>query len=103
MNSQVDNDNRFNKASQLNMSSSKKKPKLSPKKLSDFKGHAPIIEVTKHPKDPADTLATKVFMDLYSDENGFTCPRCGLVITDGDKAVIHLAEEMNKALASLSR
>lgn len=77
--------------------------KLRPRKLSDFKGQPPAIEVTKHPKDHADTLATKVFMDLYSDENGFTCPRCGVVIKDGDKAVIHLAEEMNKALARLSR
>ncbi|GAH77585.1 unnamed protein product [marine sediment metagenome] len=77
--------------------------KFRPSKLSDFKGHAPSIQVTKHPKDPADALATKVFMVSFSDLNGFTCPKCGLVFTDGDKAVIHLAEEMNKSLARLMR
>jgi len=79
-----------------------KKPK-KPKRLADFKGNPPSVQAVKKANDQADVLATKVLMDLYSDEDGFHCPRCGVTITDGDKAVIHLAEEINKALASLGR
>jgi len=74
-----------------------------PTKLTDFKGMPPSVRVTKHPKDEADRAATKVLMDLYSDEDGFHCPRCGETITDGDKAVAHLAEEINKAMARLGK
>ena len=79
-----------------------KKPK-KPKSLADFKGNPPSVQAVKRAKDQADVLATKVLMDLYCQEDGFHCPRCGVVIPDGDKAVIHLAMEINKALASLAR
>ncbi|GAI83195.1 unnamed protein product, partial [marine sediment metagenome] len=34
---------------------------------------------------------------------GFHCPRCGVVITDPEKAIYHLAEEINKALDHLGK
>ncbi len=74
-----------------------------PTRLADFKGKPPKVRVTKHPKDEADIAATKVFMDLYTQDDGFHCPSCGVVITDGDKAVAHLAEEINKALDHLGK
>ncbi|KKN21792.1 hypothetical protein LCGC14_0921720 [marine sediment metagenome] len=84
------------------MKEKEKKPK-KPKRLADFKGNPPGVQVVKHAKDQADVLATKVLMDLYSDKDGFHCPRCGVTITDGDKAVIHLAEEINEGLARLGK
>lgn len=70
---------------------------------SDFRGDPPRVKATKHAKDEADIFATKVLMDLYTQDDGFHCPRCGEVITDGDKAVSHLGEEINKALAKLGK
>ncbi len=80
-----------------------KKGEKKPTRLTDFKGKSPRVGITKHPKDEADVAATKVFMDLYTQDDGFHCPRCEVVITDGDKAVAHLAEEMNKALVHLGK
>lgn len=74
-----------------------------PPKLTDFKGQPLRVTPTKVPKDEGDRAATKILMDLYSDKDGFHCPRCGVTITDGDKAVAHLSEEINKALAHLSK
>jgi len=71
--------------------------------MKDFKGNAPRVRITKHPKDEADVASTKILMDLYTQEDGFHCPRCGVVINDGDKAVAHLGEEINKALATLGK
>ena len=76
---------------------------MAEKKLTDFKGEAVRVSVTKEPKDEGDIEATKVLMDLYSDDEGFHCPRCGEVITNGDLAVAHLAMEINKALGQLGR
>ncbi len=78
-------------------------PSQPPSTLKGFKGKSPMVRITKHPKDEADVLATKVLMDLYTQDDGFHCPRCGAVITDGDKAVAHLAEEINKGLAHISK
>ncbi len=77
--------------------------KRPPSRPLDGKGKSPSVIPTKKPKDEADREATKVLMDLYSDEEGFHCPKCGVTITNGDKAVLHLAEEINKALAHLKR
>jgi len=72
-------------------------------KLTDFKGKPTGIEVSRDCQDEADIHATKAFLELYTQPDGFHCPRCGVVITNAEKAVYHLAEEMNKALAHLSR
>jgi len=76
---------------------------MRPKSLASFKGKSPQVRVTKHPKNEADVAATKVLMDLYTQDDGFHCPRCGVVITNGDQAVAHLGEEINKALAQLGK
>ena len=74
-----------------------------PQKLTDFKGHPATVKATKERKDEADVLATKTLMELYNQEDGWHCPKCGVVITDGDLAVAHLADEINTALAHLGR
>ena len=74
-----------------------------PIKLTDFKGNPPRVEVSRDCKDEADIAATKGLLDLYTQPDGFHCPRCGVVITDIEEAVNHLAEEINKALAHLKR
>jgi len=79
------------------------KKEKKPPKLTDFKGHPPTVRATKERKDEADALATKTLMDLYTQEDGWHCPKCGLVFTDGDLAVAHLADEINSALAYLGR
>ncbi|GAH69017.1 unnamed protein product [marine sediment metagenome] len=74
-----------------------------PTKITDFKGKALRIEVSREPKDEADVAATKAFLELYTQDDGFHCPRCGVVITNPEEAVYHLADEMNKALAHISK
>ena len=74
-----------------------------PTKLADFKGHPPRVSVTKDAKDESDKMATKSLIELYTQDDGWHCPRCGEVFTDGDLAVSHLAEEINNALDKLGR
>jgi len=74
-----------------------------PIKLTDFKGNPPRVEVDRGCKDEADISATKGLLDLYTQPDGFHCPRCGVIIKDIEEAVNHLAEEINKALAHLKR
>ena len=75
----------------------------SPPKLTDFKAKPPRVEVTRDSKDEADMAATKGLLELYTQPDGFHCPRCGVVITNVEEAVYHLAEEINKALDHLGR
>jgi uncharacterized C2H2 Zn-finger protein len=74
-----------------------------PTGLADFKGKPPRVEVTREPKDEADILATKALIQQYTQDDGFHCPACGEVFKDPEKAVYHLAEEINKALDHLSQ
>ena len=69
---------------------------------SDFKGRMPRIEVTTESTDEADSIATQGLIELYTQPDGFHCPRCDFTTSKPDEAVAHLAEEMNKALAHLS-
>jgi len=78
-----------------------KKPE--PTSLRDFKAKPTRVEVTRDSKDEADIAATKAMLDRYTQPDGFHCPRCGVVITDIEEAVNHLAEEINKALDHLGR
>jgi len=70
-------------------------------KLTDFKGKPLSVEATRACKDEADIAATKGLLELYTQDDGFHCPRCGEVITNPEDAVNHMAEEINKALALL--
>jgi len=80
--------------------STDKKP---PPKLTDFKGRPPCVEVTRKGTDMADMAATRGLLELFTQPDGFHCPRCGVVITNPEEAVNHLAEEINKALARLGK
>ena len=71
--------------------------------MRDFKGKSVSIEATRACKDEADIAATRGLLELYTQDDGFHCPRCNLVITNPEEAVYHLAEEMNKALAHLAK
>jgi len=69
-----------------------------PSHLTDFKGNAPRVRITREPKDEADRVATQALLLAYTDKDGFRCPKCGVVITNPDEAVEHLGEEINKTL-----
>jgi len=73
-----------------------------PTKLTDFKGQPPRVTPTRKPKDPGDLEATRSLILTYSDNDGFHCPMCKVVIKDLDQAVIHLGEEINKAFEKIS-
>ncbi len=74
-----------------------------PTSLADFKGKPPRVSVTREPKDEADVVITKAFLQQYTQDDGFHCPACGVVIKNPEQAVYHLAEEINKALDHLGR
>jgi len=76
---------------------------IPPVKITDFKGKPARVEATRDCKDEADIAATKGFLELYTQPDGFHCPRCGVVITNPEDAVYHLAEEINKALDHLTK
>ncbi|MBA7693497.1 hypothetical protein ES703_102080 [subsurface metagenome] len=78
-------------------------PPKTPTSIADFKGKPPRVEVTREPKDEADILATKSLIEQYTQDDGFHCPACGVVINNPEKAVYHLAEEINKALDNLGK
>ena len=69
-----------------------------PTSITDFKAKLPRVRFTREPKDEADIIATKALIEQYSDQDGFHCPRCELVIKDIEEAIKHLGEEINKTL-----
>jgi len=70
----------------------------APTRLADFKTNPPRVEVTKVPKDDADVAITNALIERYTQPDGFHCPRCGEIFTNAEKAVEHMADEINKAL-----
>jgi len=74
-----------------------------PSKLTDFKGKTPRVTFTHQAKDEADLIVTQELIKLYTQEDGFHCPKCGVVIKDLDDAVYHLGEEINKTLEELEQ
>jgi len=69
--------------------------------LRQFRGNPPEVTITNKVEDEADVAATKLLLESHSKDGVFHCPRCGVVITDPEKAIEHLADEINKAMASL--
>jgi len=61
------------------------------------------VAVTKEPSDNADVYATAQLLELYTEKGLFSCPRCPFTTTDQEKAVYHLAEEINNALTHLGK
>jgi len=74
-----------------------------PTNIADLKGKPPGVTVTTQGGDEADYVGTLALLELYTQEDGFHCPRCGVVIKKPEEAINHLAEEINKALAHLGR
>jgi len=74
-----------------------------PTSLADFKGKLPGVTVTTQAGDEADRVATLALLNLYTQEDGFHCPKCGVVIKNPEEAVNHLAEEINKSIAQLGK
>ena len=72
-----------------------------PTSLDAFKGKPPRVSVTHDPQDEADIAATQLLLQLYTQDDGFHCPQCGVIITSPEQAIYHLAEEINKTLDAL--
>lgn len=70
--------------------------------LRQFRGNPPEVTVTDHVEDEADAAATKLLLESYTQNGAFHCPRCGVVITDPELAIKHLADEINESMASLA-
>lgn len=71
--------------------------------LGDIKGMSIKVAVTKEQADNADIYATSQLLEVYTEEGLFSCPRCPFTTTDQEKAVNHLAEEINKALTHIGK
>lgn len=63
---------------------------------------AGVRKVKAKPDDP-DAIATQVLLEAYSDKDGFHCPWCKVTITDGEEAVQHLADEINRVFRDLAK
>lgn len=72
-----------------------------PRSVADITANPPRVNVSQGSGHEADAAATKALLDAYTKEDGFHCPRCGVVITNPEKAIEHLADEINQAFASL--
>lgn len=70
-------------------------------RTADLKAKPPRVSVCRDSGQEADATATKALLEAYTKEDGFHCPRCGLVIPNPEKAIEHLADEINQAFASL--
>jgi len=81
----------------------KKIMQQEPKSLADIKANPPTVSVSKTEKSEADIAGTKMLLEQYTEDDGFHCPRCGVVIKDPEEAIYHLAEEINKAFESLPK
>ncbi|MBA7610690.1 hypothetical protein ES703_17902 [subsurface metagenome] len=76
------------------------KPPIS---LAQNQSRPPGVTVTTENKEQADSVATQGLLAFYTQDDGFHCPKCGVVINNPEEAVNHLAEEINKALALLGK
>ncbi len=72
-----------------------------PRSSSDIKATQPRVSICRESGHEADAAGTRALLDAYTKEDGFHCPRCGAVITNPDKAIEHLADEINRAFLSL--
>jgi hypothetical protein len=67
-------------------------------------GGSPLgVKVVKAEPDHPDTMATRLLLEAYSDKDGFHCPWCKTTIGDGQEAVQHLADEINKAFRDYAK
>jgi hypothetical protein len=61
-------------------------------------GTMPMVRIGQAPPNAADETATRLLLEAYTTKDGFRCPKCGEVITDPNKAIDHLKEEINSAI-----
>lgn len=54
-------------------------------------------------KESPDVTATMLLLQVYTDEKGFHCPKCGIIIPAMEQAVEHMAKEINTGLDSLAK
>lgn len=78
-------------------------PKKPPTNLADIKAKPPRVSVTHEPKDEGDIAATQLLLQIYTQDDGFHCPRCPFTTSNPEEAVYHLAEEINKTLDALGK
>jgi len=64
--------------------------------------HLPRVTATRGSKSEDDILATQMLLDAYQSKDGWKCPRCPYITTDADDFIFHLADEINKSIASLA-
>ncbi|MBA7537373.1 hypothetical protein ES705_29640 [subsurface metagenome] len=75
----------------------------APPTITDLPGQPLGVRVDTQAKDEGDSIATLALLNLYTQQDGFHCPRCGVIIKKPEEAINHLAEEINKSLASLGK
>ena len=68
-----------------------------PTSMDDFKGKPPRVSASKEGIDEADLEATRAMLQQYTQDDGFHCPRCGVVIVVPEEAIYHLAKEESAA------
>jgi len=79
------------------------KPPLAPKTPATGKAaHQLRVSVGTAEQSEQDAMATKGLIEAYQTKDGFKCPRCPATFTNPDDFINHLAEEINKSLASLT-
>lgn len=74
-----------------------------PTTVPNFKTDPPGVTVTTQAGDEGDRVATLALLNHYTQQDGFHCPRCGVIINNPEQAINHLAEEINKCLAMLGK
>lgn len=80
------------------------KPPLPTETLATGKSaHQLRVTVGKVEQSEQDALATQGLIEAYQTKDGFKCPRCARTFTNPDDFIDHIAEEINKSLASLGR
>jgi len=79
-------------------------PPLTPDTLRKVKSaHQIRVSVSRAGESDQDALATQGLIEAYQTKDGFKCPRCPYSTTSPDAFIEHLAEEINKCLATFGR
>lgn len=61
------------------------------------------VTVDRDSQSEQDALATKALIEAYQTKDGFKCPRCPYITTNPEDFISHIADEINKSLATLGK